>query len=371
MRNRAGVYSRYAQEQAIFNTNTKRFWFVALMVFAVWMPFVAGRDWVLIGANICAAAIGAIGLNLVSGYAGQISLGHAFFLGVGAFTGIVLASPSGARLTGFGIDQIWIWLPAAGLVAALIGGLIAPIAVRLRGLYLAIVTVGLVLVGEHIFREARNLTGGVGTGRGGPSPKIGDFRFDRPEAIGNLQLTRGQGLYFLSLIVLVILAFLAKNLVRSRTGRAFMAVRDRDIAASVMGINLTRIKIIAFTVSSFYAGIAGALLATNTGFVEPSGYNLLLSIQFVAMIIIGGIGSIAGSIMGAAFIMALPHLVQDLSDLLPFISLSPVGAFPTAFEAERMLYGGLLIGFILLEPRGLYGIWIRIRNYFRAWPFSY
>lgn len=370
-RGRPQLTLTYAQEQAIFNTPLKRKAALAALAFLVVAPFVLERDLTLIGANIFAAAIGAIGLNLVSGYAGQISLGHAFFMAIGAFTGIVLSSPSTGRLAGMGIDQVWIWLPLAGLVPAVIGALIAPIAARLRGLYLAIVTVGLVLVGEHVFREADHFTGGVGTGRGGPIPRLGSFRFDRPDPIGGLELSRAQGLYLLGFVVALVLGILAKNLIRSRTGRAFMAVRDRDIAASVMGIDLTRTKIIAFTVSSFYAGVAGALLATNTGFVEPSGYNLSLSILFVAMIIIGGIGSIAGAVAGAAFITALPRLVQGLSEGLPFISTSPVGGFPTTFEVERILYGVLLIGFVLFEPRGLYGVWIRVRNYFRAWPFSY
>lgn len=370
VRGRPSLISRYGQDQAIFNTPAKRNWFLVMFVVLLIAPFSLDREWVLISANIFAASIGAIGLNLVSGFAGQVSLGHAFFLALGAFTSIVVSS-EGGRLTGFGLDQVWIWLPAAGIVAAIAGALIAPIAVRLRGLYLAIVTVGLVLVGEHFFREATSLTGGVGTGRTAATPMLGSFRFDKPGTVFGIDFTRGQGLYYLCFMVLLVLGFLAKNLVRSRTGRAFMAVRDRDVAASVMGIDLTRTKIVAFTVSSFYAGVAGALLATNTGFVEPGGYNLLMSILFVAMIIIGGVGSISGSIMGAAFIIAMPRLVQDLAPVLPFMSLSPVGPFPTVFQVEQILYGALIIGFVLMEPRGLYGIWLRIRNYFKAWPFSY
>jgi len=371
MRGRPQLYTRYAQDRAIFNTPSKWIWFGMLVVALVVAPFYLERDLALIGANVLATAIGAIGLNLVSGYAGQLSLGHAFFLGVGAFTAAVVAGPTSGRLLGFGLDQVWIWLPIAGLVAAATGAIVAPVAVRLRGLYLAIVTVGLVLVGEHIFREAASWTGGVGTGRSAANPHLFGFRFDDPGTILGVELTRSQGLYFLSLFCLLVLGFLAKNLVRSKTGLAFMAVRDRDIAAAVMGIDLTRTKLIAFTVSSFYGGVSGALLATNTGFIEPSHYSLLLSIAFVAMVIIGGIGSIAGAIMGAAFITALPRLVQELADNVPIISLSPVGGFPTVFQVERMVYGVLIIGFILLEPRGLFGIWIRIRNYFKAWPFSH
>ncbi len=371
MRGRPQLYTHYAQDRAIFNTPAKRLWFVLVVVGGIILPFQLERDLALIGANVFATAIGAIGLNLVSGYAGQLSLGHAFFLGLGAFTGAVVAGPTSGRLVGLGLDQVWIWLPIAGLVAAVAGAIVAPVAVRLRGLYLAIVTVGLVLVGEHIFREANSYTGGFGTGRSAAVPNLFGFRFDRPGEILGVELSRSQGLYFLSFACLLVLGILAKNLVRSRTGLAFMAVRDRDIAAAIMGIDLTRTKLIAFTVSSFYAGVAGALLAANTGFIEPSRFNLLLSIQFVAMVIIGGIGSVAGAIMGATFITALPRLVQELGDLVPIISLSPVGGFPTVFQVERMLAGVLIIVFILLEPRGLFGIWIRIRNYFKAWPFSY
>ncbi len=371
MRGRPELYTSYARDQAIFPTPAKRWWFVVLIAVMVWLPFTLSSELALILANVFAAAIGAIGLNIVSGYAGQLSLGHAFFLGLGAYTGAILAGPTGGRLVGFGIDNVVVWLLAAGLVAAVVGALVAPVATRLRGLYLAIVTLGLVFIGDHVFREVKSLTGGVGTGRSAAVPNLFGFRFDDPGKVFGVSLGREQGLYFLGLITLVVLGFLAKNLVRSRVGRAFSAVRDRDIAAEIMGVNLTRTKVLAFTISSFYGGVAGALLATNTGFIEPSSYSLVLSIEFIAMIIIGGVSTISGSILGAAFIILLPRLTQELPGVLPFIAEGGSGGFLNVFQLERILYGALIIVFVIFEPRGIYGLWVRARNYWKAWPFSY
>lgn len=370
-RGRPELQVSYGRDQGIFNTPAKRTWFIVLMALAVLLPFRASTEWVHLLSLAFAASIGAIGLNIISGYAGQISLGHAFFLGIGAYTAIVLAAPSGGRLVGFGIDNVLIVLPAAGLVAALVGVIIAPVATRLRGLYLAIVTLGLVFLGEHIFREAEPITGGVGTGRAAARPTLFGFEFYGSGEILGIAVSRQQRMYFLGLLSLVVLGFLAKNLVRSDAGRAFTAVRDRDIAAEIMGVNLARTKLLAFAASSFYAGVAGALTATFVGFVEPAGYNLGVSILYVAMIIIGGVATITGAILGALFITLLPRVVQELPGLVPFVSAQAVGSWPNIFHIEAMLYGLFIIIFVILEPRGLYGLWVRIRNYFKAWPFSY
>jgi branched-chain amino acid transport system permease protein len=370
-RGRPELRTTYGSDQAIFNTTTKRTLFIALLVVLAVAPFRLSTEWVLLLSLVFASSVGAIGLNIISGYAGQISLGHAFFIGLGAYTGIVLSSPAGARLVGFGIDNVLVWLPLAGLLPGIVGAVVAPIATRLRGLYLAVVTLGLVFLGEHIFREAVPLTGGVGTGRSGPRATLFGFDFTGTGEVLGVMVGRQQRLYLLALVVLVILGLAAKNLVRSDAGRSFAAVRDRDIAAEIMGVNLTRAKTLAFAISSFYAGVAGALLATIIGFVEPAGYNLLLSILYVAMIIIGGVATIVGSVMGAAFITLLPRIVQEIPHYVPFISARPTGSFPNVFQLERMLYGLLIIFFVVFEPRGLYGIWIRLRNYFKAWPFSY
>ena len=248
--------------------------------------------------------------------------------------------------------------------------LIAPVAIQLKGLYLAIVTLGLVFIGEHLFRELTAVTGGPGWGGRRPSCGCSGRPGPRSEILGGYPITREIKLYLIALVVLVLLAVPAKNLVRSAVGRAFAAVRDRDLAAEVMGVSLTRHKLIAFTISSFYAGIAGALLPTITGFIEPGSFNLLLSVQFLAMILIGGVATMSGSLLGAAFVVLLPRLVEELPRFLPFVSQSTGGVL-TTFQLQTLLYGVLIVVFLIAEPRGLFGIWVRARNYWRAWPFSY
>jgi branched-chain amino acid transport system permease protein len=189
-------------------------------------------------------------------------------------------------------------------------------------------------------------------------------------AVDGPAMTRDQKLYLLTLVLLLIFALPAANLARSKVGRAFAAVRDRDMAASIIGVSLTRYKLLAFAISSFYAGCAGALLTMVIGFFDPTSWNLQLSIEYLAMVLIGGAGTISGSIMGALFITLLPRLTRELPALMPFISDS-VTDMPNVFQVETMLYGLLIIGFLIFEPRGLYGIWVRCRNYWRSWPFSY
>jgi branched-chain amino acid transport system permease protein len=170
----------------------------------------------------------------------------------------------------------------------------------------------------------------------------------------------------------VVLAVVGRNIARSAIGRAFAAVRDRDIAAEIIGVSLTRSKALAFTISSFYAGVAGALLYSLIGFIEPASFNLLMSVQYIAMVLIGGVATISGSIMGATFITLLPRITREVPKFLPFISAqSTGGGLITVFELEAILYGLLIIGFLIFEPRGLFGIWIRARNYWKGWPFSY
>jgi branched-chain amino acid transport system permease protein len=264
-----------------------------------------------------------------------------------------------------------IWLPAAGLIAALAGFLVAPVATRLRGMYLAFVTVGLVFLGEHIFREARVITGGAGVGRPTAEVSLFGFRFDEAGEVFGMQFSKGQKLYFLGLILLLVMGVAAKNLFRSRVGRALAGIRDRDVAAEMMGIPLGRYKLVAFTASSFYAGICGALLYSMVGVVQGEYFNFLLSIQYVAMILIGGVATVTGSIMGAFFITFLPKAVELLGQWIPGIDFKQSGGMLTVSQFEQILYGLFLIGFLIFEPMGLYGIWIRIRNYFKAWPFSY
>ena len=390
MRNRPWLFTNYESDTSILRTRVQKTWLVIGLVVAIVLPFYLnklsdGRSWLILFATAFVASIGALGLNLVTGYAGQVSLGHAFFLGIGAYVGAALSNPAvrgpdgSMELIGFELDMI-IWLPLAGLAAAVAGILVAPVAFRLRGLYLALVTLGLVFLGEHVFRNWTALTGGVGQGRSAAQLSMFGYRFDLDATIGGYPITREQQIYLLALVIMVIMAFLAKNLVRSREGRAFTAVRDRDIAAAMMGVELIRYKTTAFAISSFYAGIAGGLLFSITGFVEPTSFGLLLSIIYIAMVVIGGAASISGSIMGAFLITLLPKLIDlvrlpVLVDFLfgwvPGFGGGGVGEALSTSQIERILFGLLIILFLVFEPLGLHGIWIRIRNYWRAFPFSY
>ena len=377
MRLRPGLVTDYRSDAGVFRSVTQRVWFGLLLALAVYLggggtigPVNLSSDWLLFAVTALFASIGAIGLNIITGMAGQISLGHAFFMGLGAFTAAVLGGVPKANLVGLQLDMI-IWLPAAGLVAALAGFLVAPVATRVRGMYLAFVTLGLVFLGEHIFKSAASLTGGAGLGREAAVISLFGFRLDQDGEVFGMFLSRSQKLFFLGLILLVVMGLAAKNLFRSRVGRALAAIRDRDIAAEMMGIPLARYKQIAFTVSSFYAGIAGALIWSVVGRLMAENFGFPESIKYIAMILIGGVATVSGSIMGAFFITFLPKLVEGLAKFIPFISMSPSGGGFSGAKVEQVLYGLVLIGFLIFEPMGLYGIWVRIRNYWKAWPFSY
>jgi branched-chain amino acid transport system permease protein len=371
LRGRPELYTDYAADQAMLNTPAKRRFTLLLVLVALAAPFFLNRGLTSLMTTVFIYAIGAIGLNLVTGYAGQVSLGHAFFVGLGAYTAAFLGNEPTGSLRGLGLEM-WIWLPLAGLVPAIIGFLVAPIAARVRGLYLAILTLGLVFIGDHIFKEARTFTGGPGVGRRAAAPIVGGLDLSRRQEFFGITFAGEDLFYLLCFVLLVVLAVLARNLARSKAGRAFAAVRDRDIAAEVMGVALTRTKVLAFTISSFYAGICGALLAIMFGVMEPATFNLLMSVDFLAMILIGGVATISGSIAGAAFVVLLPRLVQNYAHYMPGISRSVTGdGVINVFELERILFGGLIVAFIVLEPRGLYGLWLRVRNYWKAWPFSY
>lgn len=363
---RPELYTSYAQDSALLNTRSKRVSVLLLLLVAAYLPMTLTDDVLSIMATGMVLAIGAIGLNLLTGYAGQVSLGHAFFVGVGAYTAAYLSGDPDGRYLGLGVENVLVWMPLAGLAAAICGFVVAPIATRLRGLYLAVVTLGLVFIGEYVFGEWRELSGGSGIGREAATPML----FGTELARDGASYTEEQKLYWFFLVVLVVLAVLARNVARSKIGRAFAAVRDRDVAAGVMGVELSRYKLIAFTISSFYAGVCGSLLFVGVGQFGPTQFGLLMSVQFIAMVLIGGVATISGSIMGAMLIAALPRISSELPGLLPFVSASPTD-HPNVFEVEQVTYGVLIVAFLLFEPRGLFGIWLRLRTYWKSFPFSY
>ncbi len=298
---------------------------------------------------------------------------------------------------------MWVWLPAAGLVAALIGILVAPTAVRVRGLYLAFVTLGLVFIGQYLWRNLGRIAGGPGTGREWPPLELALWRGEEPLVSFaedgpwfGVDLVKQGKAYYLLLFLVIVFALLAKNMMRTRMGRSWASIRDRDIAAEIMGVAEAKGKTQAFAISSFYAGVAGALLASFFGRLIPETWDLLLSVEFIAIILIGGAGTITGAMMGTAFVVLLPRVVEDFTlwlaqlaegdsigsffanlivatDAADFglISTSAAGPGLSIFQLNIVLFGVLIVVFLIFEPLGLYGIWIRIRNYWKAWPFSY
>ncbi len=370
LRGRPQLFTSYTREMSIFNTRVKRNWVIVGILAMGILPFLLQRDMVALLTTVLIYAIGGIGLNLLTGYAGQVSLGQAFFMGLGAYTAAVLGGESKGDVIGLGWDMA-IWLPLAGLVPALIALVLAPLAARVRGLYLAILTLGLVFIGEHIFKEAKPITGGAGVGRAPADPVLFGFDLFSNQTILGYRIDRFTVFYLATLVIFLVLAFAARNFVRSRFGRNFAAVRDRDVAAEVMGVSLLRTKTLAFSVSSFYAGISGALLSIVIGRISPETWNIFLSIDFLAVVFIGGLATISGSIMGAIFVVLLPKLVNWVTGFIPGAGGIGEGGLLNVFELQTIIFGLLIVLFLILEPRGLYGLWLRLRNYFKAWPFSF
>lgn len=410
MRGRPLLFTSYEGDAAILPSTTKKVAMAVLLVVAFTLPlqlipglkWLGANAWLVVLAQALIFAIGALGLNILTGLAGQVSLGHAFFMGVGAYTAVILGGEQTNSLIGLGLPM-WIWLPAAGIGAALVGALVAPTAVRVRGLYLAFVTIALVFIGDHVFRNVRNVSGGPGIGRDWPALELRLWKEEEPlvaissdGALFGIELSR-QAKQFIFLLVLVVLFAIAhKNIARSRVGRAFASIRDRDIAAEIMGVNEARYKALAFALSSFFAGVAGALLASYFGSRIPEAWDLLLSVQFIAILLIGGAGTTAGALLGSFFVVMVPRLVETatrvLADLAEgggvlasvanfFISTGPrdgglvgtsaIGPGLSVFQLNLVLYGALIVIFLIFEPLGLFGVWLRIRNYWKGWPFTY
>ncbi len=329
-------------------------WIATILIVAVILIFfsVGNDDWFTIVNYTLIAAIAALALNVLSGYTGQVSLGIAFFMAIGAYTSAYLGGNAPlSPLDPLGLNLPFIiWLPAAGIVAGLVGALIGPSALRLKGFYLGIVSLSLIFIGQYLFLNMRGITGGP-QGRTFPVPALGGATFDQQNSYLGLALTSGQQYFLLNLVVLALAAFFVYNVMRSRAGRAFQAVRDNETGATIIGVNLFEAKMGAFVLSSFLAGIAGALYASYSRYIAPDYWGLTLSIQFVAAIIIGGAASVWGSILGAAFVFGLP-LVIDHFNLLPVGGSGII----SSSDLNALLYGLLIVVFLLFEPGGVIGL---------------
>lgn len=410
MRGRPLLYTSYEEDQAILPSTTRKVALTVLLVLAMSLPlklipglrWLGENDWLVVIDRAMIFGIGALGLNLLTGIAGQVSLGHSFFMGVGAYAAVLVGGETTNTLVGWGLP-IWLWLPAAGIAATLIGFLVAPTAVRVRGLYLAFVTLGLVFIGEHVFRNMNAIAGPLGLGRKWPPFEVRRWKeaeplisFSKEGTWFGFELSGRAKSYFFLLALLIVFTLVHKNLARSRLGRAFAAIRDRDIAAEVMGVNESRYKALAFGISSFFAGIAGALLASFFGQATPESWDLILAVQFIAVVLIGGAGTTLGVLLGSFFVVAVPRLVEQFTHVLSdkagdggflgtigdailatgsedfgIISTQAVGPGLSVFQANLVLYGLLIVVFLIFEPLGLFGIWLRIRNYWKGWPFTY
>ena len=337
---------------------------VALLLLVL-APLFVDEFWLRTGFAVFGAVIGAIGLNLLVGTTGQLSLAHAFFLAVGAITYVFMAGKPGGTATvvdGLQLPPI-VAMVAAVLLAGVAGLLFSPIAARLRGIYLGVASLALVFIGLHVLDTWTSVTGGF-NGRGTPDFALFGFQFANRNPfleIGGVQFKEAHRLWYLGLVLAVLAYLFAKNLLRSRPGRALQTLRDSEVAASVMGVNVQQYKARVFLVSSMYAGLSGVLYALSIGSVAPESFGVEVSVAYLAMIVLGGLGSVGGAAVGALFVTALPFVFQKYADALPFVSAPGQGGI-AAGQAARFAYGLAIIVVVLFEPGGLVGFANRFRR---------
>ena len=349
-----GVFkTSYAADMALYPLPIARGTVIALLVlFVVIVPAVFGEYYLSIINLVLISIVGALGLNILVGYTDQISIGHGAFMSVGAYTAANLAVRAGL--------PFWITLPAGGLMAALVGAVVGIPSLRIKGLYLAIATLAGQLIIEWIINHVPWISGGTQA----------SIQVPRPSLFGHEMKTQGE-LYFFLLFFALIAIVAALNLVRSRIGRAFVAIRDQDIAAEIIGIDIFRYKLIAFAISSFYAGVCGVLYTYYFGIANYEQFQLGVSIEYLAMIIIGGLGSVLGSILGAAFVSLLPLAIRTVMESVGGLFFAANEMATVVSSMRLVIFGALIIVFLVMEPEGLNRLWRNIRNYFRVWPFSY
>ena len=347
----------YYEDIELFKSNTILVWSILFLVFLGILPWLV-RAYHLLGMSIYILnlitinALVAIGLNILVGYTGQISMGHAGFFAIGAFTTVIFIVNWGFPL--------YIALPIAGFISSAFGFILGLPALRLKGPYLAIATLGFGMSITTIIKHMEFFGGRMGL----QAPKL--YLFGTP--------MKDFHYYYVIMIIAVVMVIGALKLIKTRVGRAFIAIRDSDIAAEAMGVNLTYYKTLSFAVSAFYTGIAGGLYALILGFINPEGFTMIMSIAFLAMVVVGGLGSIMGSIAGAALLTYLDIKLQVVQDI------PAVGPALVAFSQKYMsmagisniaviVYGLIMILIVLFEPLGIFGFWIRTKRYWKTWPF--
>jgi branched-chain amino acid transport system permease protein len=332
--------TRYDADFALIETRTQKLVFCVLALCALGLPFVASAFLLDLANQVLIAVVGAVALMLLTGYAGQISLGHAGLLAAGAYTTGILFKEFGAPW--------FVALPCAALVGGLLGVIFGLPSLRLRGLYLAVSTLALHFIVIYLGNEYETKRG-FSTGVVIDSP-IADAR----------------AWYAVLFAVAAAAVLLALNLLRTKTGRAWRAIRGKEAVAEALGINIPAYKLLAFVISAAMTSVAGCLFAYYRGFVSAEAFSLFLTIQYVAMVIIGGMGSILGAVLGAVFVTLFPYVIEALISSVP----TPAAWANSVFAVNYAAFGLVMIFFLIFEPAGLVGIWQRLRDYFLLWPFK-
>ncbi|RQW78167.1 MAG: branched-chain amino acid ABC transporter permease [Geobacter sp.] len=338
----------YAADMTIFETQSTRIMLCLFLCLFFSVPAYSSSYLLDVANRIGIAIIGAIGLNILTGFTGLISLGNAAFMAIGAFS-------AGFLGTRFGLP-FYLCIPLAGLIAALLGMVIGIPSLRIKGLYLAMATLAAHFIVEFVVVKWESVTGGV-SGLTIPAPKLGTFTLDNDKKI-----------FYLIYVVVIAVVFFSRNLFRTKPGKAFIAIRDQAISAEVMGVNLLKYKLLSFGISSFFVGVAGALTAYQAKIISPETFPITVAIDYLGMIIIGGLGSIIGSIFGAIFITMLPEILR-------LVTTSLSASFPelvTVFSSLKdLVFGILVITFLMFEPAGIAARWNAIKNYWKLYPFSH
>ncbi|MBT2320895.1 branched-chain amino acid ABC transporter permease [Variovorax paradoxus] len=331
----------YAQDIALARHGGHVLWYSLLGAALIAAPWLLPEYWLAQLTFVLIYGIVGLGLMLLAGFTGQFSIGHAAFLGTGAYTQAVLAN--------MGVP-FPIALAAAAALSAAVGVVVALPALRVKGIYLGIATLAFGFIVEEVFARWESVTGG-NSGLHVKSPRL-----------FGLDISSSEGFYIVCLLIAVVCTLAILNLLRSPTGRAFVAIRDSEISAQSMGIHLARYKTMSFAISAALAGLGGALYAHKLSFISPDQFNILQSIDLLLMVVIGGLGSVHGAFLGAVFLIAMPQLIALGKDWLPPV----IGQAP---GWQGLVYGLVLIGFVLFEPLGLYGRWLKIRTYLQLFPF--